>query len=103
MQPGIPCSADAKSESPALGGAFCSVSQTPGHWTHSSSIYNSVCGVRIAIVGAGSASPSSTPARAAIIRSRGWSGWFWRGSEILTGQGRKGGGEAWFAATTTGF
>ncbi len=36
---------------------------------------------RAAIGGAGSASPFSTNGRAGIIRSRGWSGWLWRGSE----------------------
>jgi hypothetical protein len=35
------------------------------------------------------ASPYSTRARAAIIGSRGWSGWWWRGSEAKTGLGRK--------------
>ncbi len=47
----------------------------------SSSICSCGCGARTAIDAAVFASPSSTPARAAIIGSRGWSGWLWRGSE----------------------
>jgi len=46
----------------------------------SSSICNFGCVAKAAIGAAVFASPSSTIARAAIIPSRGWSGWLWRGS-----------------------
>ena len=46
-----------------------------------SSIYSFGCGARIAIAGVVFASPSLMIGRAGIVRSRGLSGWLWRGSK----------------------
>ena len=48
-----------------------------------SSICSSGCGVRDVMAGEVSAPRYSTTGRAAIARSRGWSGSWWRGSEML--------------------